>query len=138
MHEWSVAEAVIETVLAESVKAGLDEVTEVRINIGELQQIEKEVFEFALEEIRKVENPKLLQNAKIRMEIEKGVFKCRICGDEWNFDELKLDADEYEAIHVCPEVSHVYIRCPSCRSPDFELIKGRGVSIASIKGRTKE
>jgi hydrogenase nickel incorporation protein HypA/HybF len=46
----------------------------------------------------------------------------------------KIKDDEAEAIHFIPEVAFVHARCPKCGSPDFEILKGRGVSIASIKG----
>ena len=46
----------------------------------------------------------------------------------------KLNEDESEAIHFIPEVAFVHTRCPKCGSPDFEIQKGRGVSITQIKG----
>jgi hydrogenase nickel incorporation protein HypA/HybF len=46
----------------------------------------------------------------------------------------KLNEDESEAIHFLPEVAFVHTRCPKCKSPDFEITKGRGVTITSIKG----
>jgi len=31
-------------------------------------------------------------------------------------------------------MAHVYIKCPSCESPDFSVVEGRGVVLASISG----
>ena len=45
-----------------------------------------------------------------------------------------MTADDLEAIHLLPETIHVYGRCPSCGSPDFEVVRGRGVSIGSVRG----
>ncbi len=39
-----------------------------------------------------------------------------------------------ESIHFIPEVAHTYIKCPKCGSPDFEIIKGRGIWLEKIKG----
>ena len=43
-----------------------------------------------------------------------------------------------EAIHFVPEMAHVYIKCKECGSPDFEVIEGRGVWLATIKGVKKD
>jgi len=134
MHEWALAEAVIATVIAESKKEGLEEVTKLKIKIGELQQMDTEIFEFALNEIAKLQDASLLTNMKIEMDIERAIFKCRVCGNEWAFSATGLGEGEYEAVHFAPEVAHVYVRCPSCKSPDFEVIQGRGVLIDYIKG----
>ncbi|MHC1610613.1 MAG: hydrogenase nickel incorporation protein HypA [Candidatus Methanospirareceae archaeon] len=133
MHEWALAEGVIATAIEESRRGGVREITEIKLKIGELQQIELEVFKFALDELAK-EQDELLANVKIEMETEPAVFKCRVCGEEWGLDEAGLSDDEGEAVHFAPEVAHAYVRCPSCKSPDFEVIQGRGVLIQSIKG----
>ena len=134
MHEWSLAEAVIATAIEEAKKGRLDEVTKIKLKIGELQQMDTEIFEFALNEIAKVQGASLLTNMKVEMDIERAIFRCRVCGNDWAFGEAGLGEEEYEAIHFAPEVAHAYIRCPSCKSPDFEVLQGRGVSIEYIKG----
>jgi len=139
MHEWALAEAVIATVIEESRKEGLEEVTKVKLKIGELQQLETEIFEFALTEIAKVECVSLLTKMKVEMDIERAVFRCRVCGNEWAFDNMSgMSEEENEAIHFAPEVAHAYIRCPSCKSPDFEVLQGRGILIEYIKGTGKK
>ncbi|MHC1600139.1 MAG: hydrogenase nickel incorporation protein HypA [Candidatus Methanospirareceae archaeon] len=133
MHEWALAEAVIAAAIEESRKGGLKKITEIRVKIGELQQIELEIFQYALDEISKVHD-ELLTDVRIELETEKAIFKCRVCGHEWDYRDVGLDEDEGEAVHFAPEVAHVYVRCPSCKSPDFEVLQGRGVLIQSIKG----
>ncbi len=135
MHEWALAEAVIATVIEESRKEGLVEVRKIKLKIGELQQIETEIFEFALNELIKVQGT-LITKMKVEMDIERAIFRCRVCGNEWAFgDASKMSEEESEAIHFAPEVAHAYIRCPSCKSPDFEVLHGRGILIEYIKGR---
>ena len=73
---------------------------------------------------------------KIVIEIEDSVLRCQVCRHQWPYREAmsKLSDDDVEAIHFIPEVAHVYIRCPQCGSPDFDLTEGRGVWIESIEG----
>ncbi len=135
MHEWALAEAVISTASKAAREQGLGEITEIKIKLGQLQQIEADIFEFALKEIVQAQKP-LFENVKIQLQEEKVVLKCRACGYEWMFgDNMKeLDHERSEAIHFVPETAHAYIRCPECGSPDFEILKGRGVWIDSITG----
>lgn len=135
MHEWALAEAVISSVLKAAEEEGLGEITKIKIKMGELQQMDIEVFEFALREISQPQRP-IMRKAKIELETEEAILKCRACGHEWLFSEAikGLSEEQSEAIHFIPEVAHVYIRCPKCESPDFEFVKGRGVWIESIEG----
>ncbi len=136
MHEWALAESVMVAALEAAQKEKLEKIEEIVISIGELQQIEQDIFEFAIQEVIKSQTPEL-QDTKILINIEKTSLKCKSCGNTWDFDSMKkkLTADESEAIHFVPEVAFVHTRCPSCGSPDFTITKGRGVAITSIKGK---
>jgi len=135
MHEWSLAEAVISTVIEASKGEGLEEIAKIKVKIGELQQVDTEIFKFALNEIAKDQGTSLLRTMKIEIRTERAIFRCRVCKNEWTLDDLfDIDEDKLEAIHFAPEVAHVYVRCPLCKSPDFEVVQGRGVLIDSIKG----
>jgi hydrogenase nickel incorporation protein HypA/HybF len=130
MHEWALAEAVIAAALEIAEKEGLREISEINIRVGELQQIEADIFEFALSQLKSDK----LKNAKIVISTAKAEFRCRICGTKWFFEKNKVSEDTAEAIHFVPEVAHTYIKCPSCGSPDFEIVEGRGVWLENIKG----
>jgi hydrogenase nickel incorporation protein HypA/HybF len=130
MHEWALAEAVIATAQQIAEKEGLKQVTEVHIKVGELQGVEKDIFRFALSQIK----PYNFKNAKLRISTAKAQLKCKVCGNMWAFQTGKLDKSAAEAIHMVPEVAHTYIKCPKCGSPDFEIVQGRGVWLESIKG----
>lgn len=135
MHEWALAEAVIATLIDLSKEEGLDEISKIKIKIGELQQIDTEIFKFALDEIAKYKDTGLLRDINIEIETEEAIFRCHICRNEWTFDDISgIDEDRLESIHFAPEVIHAYVRCPQCKSPDFEIIHGRGVLLESIKG----
>ena len=135
MHEWALAESILVAAVEAAEKEKMEKIQEINIEIGELQQISMEAFEFALDEIVKSQDKKL-KNVKINIKIEKSYLVCNNCEHEWSFEEMKkkINEDEGESIHFLPEVAFVHSRCPKCKSPDFEITKGRGVSILSIKG----
>jgi hydrogenase nickel incorporation protein HypA/HybF len=130
MHEWALAEATVTAVLETAEKEGLQEIVEVQIKIGELQQIDREIFDFALSQLR----PPLMETTKFQIETVPAELQCRVCTYQWSFASEPLDLEVSEAIHFVPEVAHTYLKCPNCGSPDFEILKGRGVWLASIKG----
>ena len=131
MHEWALAESIVTSAVEIAEKENLKKIKEIDISLGELQQIEEDIFRFALDEILKSMN---LGDVEIVIETETAVFKCNNCKHTWEFEKDKLNETEAEAIHFLPEMAFVHMRCPNCGSPDFTVIKGRGVSITSIKG----
>jgi len=139
MHEWALAEAVVTTAVKEGEKAKLKKITKIKVVIGELQQIDKELFKSLLQDIIHLEDSKV-REAKVEVEFEEAVLKCRVCGHELSFSKSrkKLSSEEAEMIHFIPEMAHVYLRCPKCGSPDFEVEKGRGVWIESIEGEKED
>jgi hydrogenase nickel incorporation protein HypA/HybF len=130
MHEWALAEAVIAAASEIVEKEGLKEVKEVKIRVGELQQIELDILEFALSQLK----PAKFKNVKFRISVVRAELKCRVCGYKWFFRKQELDEATSEAIHFVPEVAHTYIKCPRCGSPDFEILQGRGVWLESVTG----
>jgi hydrogenase nickel incorporation protein HypA/HybF len=134
MHEWALAEGVVSTAVKIARAEGLSEITEVVVKIGELQQVEHDVLNFALEQLRKP----MMEDARFVLETIPARLRCRVCGEEWRFSPEELSEEVSEAIHFVPEVAHVYIKCPGCGSPDFEVVEGRGVILASIKGVKKD
>jgi len=130
MHEWALAEAILETATQIAQKECLKEVTELTIRIGELQDVEKTILKFALEQIKS----DLYKNAKFRLLKAKTSLKCRVCGTSWQFKKGTLDTSTAEAIHFVPEAAHTFIKCPKCGSPDFEIASGRGVWLDNIQG----
>jgi len=130
MHEWALAEAVIFTVSQIAEKEGLKEVAEVEIKVGELQQIELDILEFALSQLK----PSGFKKVQFHIKTVKAELKCRVCGHEWFFRKEKINEEMAEAIHFIPEIAHTYIKCPKCGSPDFEIWKGRGIWLESVRG----
>jgi len=137
MHEWALAEAVLDAAEKAAEDGGLKSVAEIVVRVGELQRMELDAFRFSLVEIQKAGRP-LLSKAALRIEAEPAVFACKACGASWGLAELKSaeKEDEAEFIHFIPEMAHVFLRCTACGSPDFEVVSGRGVLLAQVSGET--
>lgn len=131
MHEWALAEAIISAASEVAEKEGLKEVSKIVVVVGELQQVDREILKFALEQLKSGK----LSGAKFIIRSARAKLVCRSCGHKWRFNISSLAEDIREMIHFVPEVAHAYVRCPACGSPDFEVSGGRGVWIASIRGR---
>ncbi len=136
MHEWALAESVLSAAVDAAKAQHLKTITDITVEVGELQQIEKEIFLFALTQLSTSLSP-LLKKVKFHFKTQQSTLKCTVCGNEWTYQDMKrgLDEKEAEAIHFIPEVVFVHARCPKCKSPDFEIVKGRGVTLRTIKGR---
>ena len=130
MHEWALAEGLISTATRIAEEEGLDKITQVNIMVGELQQIEHDVLLFAIDQLR---SP-MLKDAEFVLDTVHAKLKCRACSEVWVYNPGEVEEDVSEAIHFVPEMAHVYIKCPKCGSPDFEILEGRGVWLASVKG----
>jgi len=135
MHELALAEAVVATAIEVAVKEGITEITNLEVRVGELQNIKKDVFEFALKEIIPSVESRISGDA-ISVVIEPAGFRCRPCGRAFSISDVDMPEAEaaLEAIHFIPELAHSFLQCPTCGSPDFEVVQGRGVTIGTIEG----
>ncbi len=133
MHEWALAESVIRKAAEYAAQEKLRSVSEVGVSLGELQAIDREIFSFALKELVKT-SFKGLSSCRFRILKEPAAFKCKACSKVFTLKVLKKTDDEAENIHFIPEMAHTFLKCPACKSPDFDITAGRGVSIKHIKG----
>ena len=135
MHEWALAEGVIRTALEAGRNEGFRSISRITVKIGELQRIEKEVFETALRHVMPPSEPRLA-GARVELGIEPARFRCRPCGAEFTLGEIDgpVGPDQLESIHFIPELAHAFMACPRCASPDFEVLEGRGVWIEAVEG----
>ena len=135
MHELALAEAVVAASLQAAAEQGMSRIERIDVRIGELQRISREVFEFALQEVMPAADARLAET-EITLEVEAARFRCRPCGNAFSISDTGGPAseDEAEAIHFIPELAHSFLQCPACRSPDFEVTAGRGVSVERLEG----
>ncbi len=132
MHEWALAEAVVNSAINMAQEKNLSHIKLLSLKVGEIQQIDMEVFDYAIKELSK---GTILENSQIKYKIFPAKLVCNNCGNIWSYMESfqELTEEEKEAIHFIPETIHVYIKCPKCKSADFEIKEGRGVFIEDIK-----
>ena len=138
MHELALADAVVKAALRAADDAGMDRIDRVIVKVGELQQIERDLFEFSLTKVLPAQDSRLL-GVVFDVADEAVQFECRVCGTTYGRDDVDLDGgDHSEAIHFIPELSHAFARCPSCGSPDFEILAGRGITLERIEGSSAD
>ncbi|MDK2384513.1 MAG: hydrogenase/urease maturation nickel metallochaperone HypA, partial [Candidatus Korarchaeota archaeon] len=100
------------------------------IGLGELQNVEREVFEHALRSLVE-SNGLVVESAEIR--VLRASFRCRRCGGTWSLDQLGLSEEIREAIHFLPEAIYAFVSCPHCGSRDYDITGGRGVTIEELE-----
>lgn len=135
MHELALADSVVKAALRAADDAGMARIARIVVKVGELQQIEKDLFEFSLTNVLPAHDGRLA-DTEFEVAEELVRFACRSCGHEYGRDEAKMggDGDGDEAIHFIPELSHAFARCPKCGSPDFDITQGRGITLERIEG----
>ena len=135
MHELALADAVVKAAYRAADDAGITQLDRVVVRVGELQQIEAELFRYALTTVLPAADARV---AAIEFEVEDEAvsFRCRACATVFGRAELEAvdNTEALEAMHLIPELSHAYVRCPGCASPDFEITAGRGVTLQRIEG----
>lgn len=130
MHEWALAEAVATSLSRYIRDVGTSKIERLVIALGELQAIDREIFEFALSEIMRFSG---IDVKSLELVTEEAVFKCNACGYEWRLKDLNIPEEIRESIHFLPEAVFAYVKCPRCGSPDFVIVKGRGLNIVGIE-----
>jgi len=138
MHELALADAVVKAALRAADDAGMDRIGRVIVKVGELQQIEKDLFEFSLTNVLPAGEPRL-QDVVFDVAEEAVRFECKACGHGYGRADVDLGGDDHdEAIHFIPELSHAFARCPSCGSPDFDITAGRGITLERLEGSSDD
>lgn len=130
MHEWALAEAIVETLKAKARERDSKSFKYLKIVLGRLQQIDRDILSYALGELMAIAREEEgIEVDRIVFEYEDVVAICNRCGRRWAIDLERLREEEREFVHYVPESVHAYIRCPTCGSHDYEIESGRGLRI---------
>ncbi len=129
VHEWALAEAIVNYVLSEAGRRGVNGAEKIVLRLGVLQSIDREILDFSLRELFKMNN---FNVREIKYIDEPVRLRCRRCGYEWSINVEELDEATRESIHFVPETVYSFFKCPRCGSRDFEIISGRGIKIEEI------
>lgn len=130
MHEWALAEAIAKFIEYRALENRVNKLDYVEIVLGELQRIDEESFLYAFNELLSIlKNEKNIEVLRYQLVREKAEFSCNRCGFVWSLDTSTISADELEMIHFIPEAVHSIVSCPRCGSHDFEITRGRSLSV---------
>lgn len=127
MHEYSVAEGLVRTVLAELAERGLEgeRLEEVHLRKGELRLLSNEALEQAYE-ILSLGTP--LMGSKLVLEEIKALVACKSCGYRGPPDYC-----DDPAFHFLAPI----LECPRCGGV-VELIQGRELELVQLVVTTPE
>ena len=117
MHELSMADAMVKTIIDVAEKNDAEKILEVNIELGKLTLLNPEQLKFVLEVISK---DTLLNGSKFEIEVIPIKVKCNVCNYVGSIDTDALD-------HFAP-----IIKCPKCEG-DVTIISGRECNIKNIK-----
>lgn len=123
MHELSMADAIVKTVIDVAEKNNAQEITEVTIEIGKLTLLNPEQLKFMIDVLS--ENT-LLEGAEIIIEEIPIEIKCNSCDFVGPFPSDDLD-------HLVPIVN-----CPECEGRDLKITRGRECNVKTIKIEKEE
>ncbi len=121
MHEASIAQSIVQTVLQEANKQNALHIESVEIEIGELSFLGIEQIEFW---VKTGFQGTIAENAEIVIKQVKGIIHCQVCEYQ---GELKIEKDP--AYHF----SIPTFSCPHCQSSKIEITQGREALIRRIK-----
>ncbi|WP_448579555.1 hydrogenase nickel incorporation protein HypA [Thermosphaera sp.] len=125
VHEWALAESIV--LFLEN--NGFRKIKTLKIGLGILQSVDKEIFNFSLQELLK---DKGLIVETLEIVDENAELVCNTCGFRWGLSPESMNEAVKESIHFVPESIHAFAKCPKCGSRDFSIIQGRGVRIIEV------
>jgi hydrogenase nickel incorporation protein HypA/HybF len=111
MHEFSLAQNIVEIVTEAVEKAGKTKVTQIILSIGEISGIEESALLTALNSFK---NELLFSKTKIKIERIKGKAFCLNCNTNYHINEI-------------------YSLCPFCSSYEKKIIEGKEFMVKSIE-----
>jgi len=123
MHELSMADAMVKTVLDVAEKNDATEIIEVTIEVGKLTMLNPEQLKFLIDVL--VENT-LLEGAEVNIVELPVELKCNLC--EYTGLADMDDSDHYLAI----------VKCPECGERNVEITAGRECNVKNIKREKDE
>jgi len=111
VHEMGITQGILAAAFDAAEEAGATRISEIRITVGELTEIQTFALDFAFESLTP---GTMAEGAKLVVTELSPRSHCRDCG-------LTYDHDRFEMI------------CPDCQSFNVELLQGRELRIDSIE-----
>lgn len=121
MHEASIAQAIVQTVLTHAEEQGAEAVKSVEIELGELSFLNDEQVAFWM---KLGFEDTVANDAEVTFHRIAAEIKCASCSYQ---GELKVKEDPFYHMKL-PSFS-----CPECGSADIEITRGKGAVVRNIK-----
>lgn len=112
MHEYSIVEGVLDSVIPAAEKAGADRIVCVRLRVGDMTEVVQESLDFMWGICCEQRGP-MVEGCRLEVEYVYPRSACLKCGQEFEHDRFHL-------------------KCPECGSASTMLLSGRELEIASM------
>ena len=112
MHEYSIVEGVLDSVIPAAEKAGADRIVCVRLRVGDMTEVVQESLDFMWGSCCEQRGP-MVEGCRLEVEYVYPRSACLKCGHEFEHDRFHL-------------------KCPECGSASTMLLSGRELEIASM------
>jgi hydrogenase nickel incorporation protein HypA/HybF len=118
MHELSMADAMVKTILDAAEKNQAEKILEATIEIGKLTMLNPEQLKFLLEVLTE---DTLLEDSKIHIEEIPVEIECKSC--------------DYKGLTNVDDSDHylIIVKCPQCGERDLKVTSGRECNVKNIK-----
>ena len=120
MHEFSLAQSVLETVISVAEQKGFNKIKKIILKFGTFALIQEDQFRFCFEIVQK--DMKMTEKAELQIEWVPGELKCSNCNFEGKIENFPQD-------HI--ELAPIF-QCPKCKSYKTEILSGTETIIDSI------
>jgi hydrogenase nickel incorporation protein HypA/HybF len=120
MHEFSLAQSVIETILSVAYKKKVKRIKVVKLKFGTFALIQEDQFRFCFEIIKS--DSEVTSNSNLEIIWIPGELKCLSCGFKGKIENIPQNHNELMPM----------FNCPSCQSYSTEIISGTELAIDSI------
>ena len=112
MHEYSIVEGVLDSVIPAAEKSGADRIVCVRLRVGDMTEVVQESLDFMWGICCEQRGP-MVEGCRLEVEYVYPRSACLKCGHEFEHDRFHL-------------------KCPECGSASTMLLSGRELEIASM------
>ena len=142
LHELSLADSIVGTVLLEIERNHASRVSEVSVDVGELMQIETDILHDA---IKFLMTGKKLKGARVFVNLVRASFSCRKCGNHWDMKQVRKqletvpesllvrEPDSKELpLHFFPYLYPSLRNCSKCGSKDNDTLTGDDIKLKNI------
>ncbi len=124
MHEFSLAQAVVETVLRVAREHGAVSIEEVNLEVGEVALVNMDQLQWHM---RMLAQGTIAQDALFKWVLVRATICCGECGYEGPISHEAIGDSSHSEVPV--------FQCPHCGSPHTRILKGRELRIVDIHAK---